>query len=260
MIQPLVKGIIFTKGKPTITLMSLLDKYNNRSKTEKALLIGLLIALVALFILFFGPIRDFAWRITQFLMDEEGARRYFQERQPYSAFYYIGLSVLQVVISPIPGELACFLGGLIFGWGPGFVYATIGLTLGSLINVGIGRFFERLFLEKFIPARILDKFEARMDKYGLITVFILFVFPGAPKDVMCYLFGLSRIPILQFLVVSSIARMPGTFVLSLQGASVFEGDWSMFIYLTIGGMAVVIPLLIFKEKILNKLGINEGRK
>lgn len=206
---------------------------------------------------FFGPVGEWIGQSVSFLMDKEGARNYILAFQPYAALYFIGLQVFQVIFSPIPGELSGFLGGFIFGWAPGFFYSTLGLTLGSLAAVSIGRVFERVFLEKIIPARILDEFGARMDRYGLATVFILFLIPGAPKDYLSYLFGLSRIPILHFLVVSALARMPGTLVLSLQGAKVFQGDWVSITVLTLGAFIVLVPLLFFKDRILSRVGITD---
>ncbi len=221
----------------------------------KILLLASLAALAVLAVVFWSPLYELTLRTTRFLMDKEGARQYILSHQPYSAIYFIGLQILQVVISPIPGELSCLAGGFIFGWAKGFVHSTIGLTLGSLIVVTIGRVFERVFLEKFIPKRILDNFEDRSRRWGLLTVLILFLVPGAPKDSLSYLFGLTRIPIPQFLLVSALARMPGTLVLSLQGATIFQGDWTFFLVMTLGGAAVVIPLLIFRDKIFRRFGI-----
>ena len=225
------------------------------SRREKLLLLFLLALLVMAGLVYFEPLRDAAQRATRFMLDKEGARAWIQARQPYSALYYLGLCLLQVVISPIPGEVSGFLGGLVFGWSYGFIYATIGLTVGSLFNVVVGRVFERVFLERFISKRTLDAFEARVHRWGLTTVFILFLIPGSPKDVLCYLFGLSRIPIFRFLFVSSLARMPGTLVLCLQGAEVFEGDWTYFAAVTGGALAVLIPALIYKDRLLRRLGV-----
>lgn len=234
-----------------------MKEFKNNNSHKWFLLLAGLAVLAVMVLLYVGPLHDLAVQTTKFLMDKEGAREYFQSHQPYSALYFIGLSILQVVLAPIPGELSSFLGGVVFGWLPGFIYGSVGLTIGSLINVTLGRIFERVFLEKIIPARMLDNFESRVERYGLLTVFILFVFPGAPKDIMCYLFGLSRISILKFIIVSSIARMPGTLVLSLQGAKVFEGDWTYFIILTAGAMVLLIPAIIFRERIFSKLGITD---
>jgi len=47
---------------------------------------------------------------------------------------FIGLQALQVVVvvAPIPGEVTGILGGYLFGEWLGFLYSTIGLTLGSV--------------------------------------------------------------------------------------------------------------------------------
>lgn len=222
----------------------------------KWIIIGGLTGLAVTAMVFFGPVGEWIGRSTAFLMDKEGARNYILA-QPHAALYFIGLQALQVIFSPIPGELSGLLGGFIFGWVPGFFYSTLGLTLGSLAAVSIGRALERVFLEKIIPARILDEFGARVDRYGLVTVFILFLIPGAPKDYLSYLFGLSRIPILHFVVVSALARIPGTLVLSLQGAKVFQGDWVFIIALTLAALIVLVPLLFFKDRILSWFGITD---
>jgi len=223
----------------------------------KGLLFLVLLGLAPLAVLSYGPLGDLVQRTTRFLMDHEGARAWVLSHQPYSAVYFIALQVFQVVFSPIPGEFSGFLGGYIFGWVQGFIYSTIGLTLGSLVAVSIGRAFERVVLEKILPARVLDEFGARVHRWGLATVFILFLIPGAPKDYMSYLFGLSRIPILNFLVVSAAARMPGTLALSLQGAKVFEGDWIFFIVLTAVSLAVLLPLFFWRDRIFVFFGIKD---
>ena len=226
-----------------------------RRSRDRLIALAAALALATALLVFFPHIKDVVVKTTNFLLDKEGAREWITSREPYSYLYFVGLQVLQVIVSPIPGELSCFLGGVIFGSWQGFLLSSLGLTIGSFVNVSLGRAFERAFLERIIPAKVLDNFEARSRKWGLLTVFILFLIPGGPKDTLCYLFGLTRIPILPFLVVSSLARMPGTLVLALQGAQVFQGDWSVFLILTGGSLAVLVPVLIYRERILRKFGI-----
>ncbi|MBU2551678.1 MAG: VTT domain-containing protein [Proteobacteria bacterium] len=221
---------------------------------------ALVVALGLILLFWWGPLGGLIGRLTRFLADKEGARAYILSFQPYAALYFIGLQILQVVLSPIPGELSGFLGGFIFGWDGGFLYSTLGLTLGSLVCVSLGRAFERVFLEKILPAAVLDGFSVRVDRWGLPMVFILFLIPGAPKDYLSYLFGLSRLPIWSFLLVSALGRMPGTLVLSLQGAKVFQGDWTFFAVLTGASLLVLVPALIFKDRIFRRLGLPAGNR
>jgi uncharacterized membrane protein YdjX (TVP38/TMEM64 family) len=227
----------------------------NHQKTfivNKWLLAVAAAVLIGAGIYFFEPIMAVTEQTTRFLLDKEGARRYFETR-PLAPLYYIGLQALQVVISPIPGELSGILAGMIFGWLKGFILATIGLTIGSAVNVTLGRLFERVFLEKVLSNRVLDRFEEKAQRYGLLTVFILFVFPGAPKDTFCWLFGLTRIPIWAFLLVSSIARMPGTLVLALQGDKAVEGQWLFLAILTGVGVLLSVFALLYRERLVRLL-------
>ncbi len=229
------------------------------NQAEWGLLFGLAVLGLLAFILL-SPLKGWTTHTMTLLGDKEAARTYILSYQPYSALYFIGLQIFQVIIAVIPGELAGFVGGFIFGSGLGFFYSTIGLILGTCIAVVIGRIFERVFLEKIIPQRLLDRFSSRIERWGLLSVFIFFLMPGVPKDYMSYLIGLTRLPLVPFIIVSSLARMPGTLVLSLQGAKVFEGDWIFLTVLTLSALTILIPLLIFNDRILVYFGLRDARE
>ncbi len=53
---------------------------------------------------------------------------------------------------------------------------------------------------------------------GAILCFIIYLIPGLPKDMVCYLFGISPMPLWVFTLVSTLGRILGTWVLSAQGA------------------------------------------
>ena len=47
---------------------------------------------------------------------------------------FILIQILQVIFAPVPGEATGFIGGYLFGTLPGFIYSSIGLTVGSWLN------------------------------------------------------------------------------------------------------------------------------
>lgn len=141
---------------------------------------------------------------------------------------FIIIQILQVLFAPVPGEASGFIGGYLFGTAKGFLYSSIGLTVGSWINFTIGRFLGKHYVRKLIPARQLEKFDTIVKHQGVIVLFILFVFPGFPKDYLCFFLGLSALPVKVFLMLASIGRMPGTFMLSLQGAFLFNQMYWFF--------------------------------
>ncbi|MCJ7615706.1 MAG: VTT domain-containing protein [Desulfobacterales bacterium] len=159
---------------------------------------------------------------------------------------FIIVQILQVLFAPVPGEASGVIGGYLFGITKGFIYSSIGLTIGSWINFLIGRFLGEHYVRKLIPARQLNRFDTIIKRQGVIAVFILFVFPGFPKDSLCFFLGFSAIPIKLFIILASIGRMPGTFMLSLQGSLLLEQSYEMFAFIL--GICIVLIFIAFRYK------------
>ena len=163
---------------------------------------------------------------------------------PFAPLAFMGIQFLQVLLAPIPGELTGFIGGFLFGTGLGFIYSTIGLTLGSWVAFLIARRLGFSFVRRFVAKEIMDKFDYLMEHQGAFFSFIVFIIPGLPKDYFCYLLGLSPMHVLTFLMVSTIGRIPGTLLLSMQGEAVRSEDYrAFFVVLGLGLLALVLTLI-----------------
>jgi uncharacterized membrane protein YdjX (TVP38/TMEM64 family) len=179
---------------------------------------------------------------------------------PFAPLAFMGMQFLQVLFAPIPGELTGFIGGYLFGTGPGFIYSTIGLTLGSWAAFLIARRFGFSFVRRFVGKETMEKFDYLMEHKGAFFSFIFFLIPGLPKDYFCYLLGLSPIHVLTFLVVSTIGRIPGTLLLSMQGQAVRSEDYrAFFVVLGLGLLALVFTV-IYRDRIESWLRIKKKRK
>ncbi len=195
----------------------------------------------------------------QFLLFIQNAVELFEHREairdfinsfgPLAPVIYILLQALQVVLSPIPGEATGFLGGFFFGAWLGFVYATIGLTLGSLMAFWIARQFRRLVRGWLRNSRPYGRFERLIEHQGIFLCFILYLLPGFPKDFLCYLIGLSRMPWQIFLVIVFLGRMPGTLMLTLQGAQLYHGNFLGFLTVLLFTLLVAGPAWYYRERI-----------
>lgn len=176
-------------------------------------------------------------RLAGFHHQKERFRSWIHGFGPWGPAVFVGAQVLQVVFSPIPGELTGFLGGYVYGALAATILSTIGLTLGSLLAFQIGRKLGRPFVEKLIPPGILEKFDFLIESRGAFFAFILFSIPGFPKDYMCYLLGLSPLRTATFALVAFLGRIPGTIMLGIQGAGMYEERYGMVAALL--GAAVV---------------------
>lgn len=178
----------------------------------------------------------------------------------FAPFVFIFLQILQVLLAPIPGEASGIIGGFLFGITKGFFYSTIGLSLGSWVNFMIGRFMGKRFIRQMIPSDYLNRFDAIIKQQGIVVVFIFFLFPGFPKDYLCLFLGLSTMPIRIFMILAVVGRMPGTFMLSLQGVALYEQDYQL-----LGIMMAINLVLVFivyrnREKIYEKMAAYNDEK
>jgi len=171
---------------------------------------------------------------------------------------FMGLQILQVVLAPIPGEVSGFVGGYLFGTLPGFFYSSIGLTAGSLINFSLARILGRRYVRKWIRSSYLERFDAVAKRQGVLVFFLFFVIPGFPKDYLCLFVGLTNLSFKAFALMVAIGRMPGTLMLSLQGAQVFQKDYATLIFLIALSLAFVLPAYYFRERIYEWLNQSNG--
>jgi len=159
------------------------------------------------------------------------------------------VQILQVIFAPVPGEATGFIGGYLFGTLPGFIYSSIGLTVGSWLNFVIGRFVGERYVRKRIPAHQFEKIDGLVKRQGVIVLFILFLFPGFPKDYLCLALGVSTLPMKIFILLAGIGRMPGTFALSLQGEFLYEQNYVLLGVMIAACLILALLCYSYREKI-----------
>jgi len=210
-----------------------------------------LFVLAAAFLLysFRTPIWDRAVGWIHLFSDREKVGVFIESFGLAAPVAFIFIQILQVVLAPIPGEVSGFVGGYLFGAVAGFLYSSIGLTVGSWINFSAGRLLGRRFVGKLISRERFQRFDRLLKRQGVIIVCILFVFPGFPKDLLCLFLGLSSLPLRLFLVIAAVGRMPGTIVLSIQGAFVYNRNYDSFFFLLALCLAVALVGVRYQEAV-----------
>ena len=189
---------------------------------------------------------------------------------PNAPLAFIGLQILQVLFAPIPGEITGFIGGYLFGIGQGFAYSTVGLSLGSLFAFLISRRFGQPFVRRFVGQETMKKFDYLMEHKGAFFSFVFFLIPGLPKDYFCYLLGLSPMHILTFLIISTVVRIPGTLLLTMQGQAIRSEDYrAFFVILGLALLSIVLTIIYrdwieswlkVKKPYRRKLGWKKGKE
>ncbi|MEN6375906.1 MAG: VTT domain-containing protein [Smithella sp.] len=178
---------------------------------------------------------------------------------PFDEIVFIFLQVVQVVAAPVPGELTGFIGGYLYGPVLGTIYSTIGLTLGSWLAFVLAHFFGMPLLEKIIKPAVVEKFDHFMEHQGILVSFFLFLIPGFPKDYLCYIMGVSRMPVGTFLIISAAGRLLGTIMLTVTGSSARNGQYVLLGCFVGVGIIIFIAAYYYQDKLLEILKRNSKK-
>ena len=165
---------------------------------------------------------------------------------------FIAIQALQVIISPIPGEITGPVGGALFGTGWGLFYSTVGLTAGTLVCFGIGRKWGEPLVRPWLSEHHWNRMNFILEAEGAILCFILYLIPGFPKDIISYLFGISPIPFWLFAIISTVARIPGTWISSYFGAHVGDQQYLYAIAFIAVVAAICLPVFYYRDRIIKR--------
>ena len=194
-----------------------------------------------------------AYQLLVRLSDKRFLAQTLREWGILAPIVFMLLQALQVIISPIPGEATGFLGGYLFGEWLGLIYSTIGLTFGSVVSFWIGRWLGEHYVRNLVSKETWGRLGFIVEAEGAILCFIIYLIPGLPKDIICYLFGISPMPLWVFALVSGLGRIPGTWVLSAQGAHTATGNYFSVILISAVCAAVALPLYYYRHRLVGWL-------
>jgi uncharacterized membrane protein YdjX (TVP38/TMEM64 family) len=210
------------------------------------LLVGLVILLIYLYN---SQLWIQAVKLQDLFQDRHQLKRVIKSFGPYSPLAFILLHILHAVIPPIPGEAIEFLGGYLFGVYAGMLYSMIGLIIGSWLSFSIARIFGKRAIKRFVSPEMRKKLEYLSGHEGVILGFLLFLIPGFPKVALCYILGLTPMHLGIFLIISTIGRIPGTLLATLQGAKAFDQQYVTLLILFGISALIILVFYIYHENI-----------
>ena len=215
----------------------------------------IILALLAWDIIAKGP-------LTSLLSDRERLTKLVKNAGIFAPLLYILLQITQTIAAPIPGQLVGTIGGLLFGWW-GILWTVIGSAIGFFIVFVLTRKFGRPLIEKLVKKEHLDKFDFIAGKKAPIILFSIFVLPGFPDDIVCYVAGLTDIPIKQLMAMIVIGRLPAVVVTNIFGDSLGKQNFAVIATVIIVSIIMIALAAIFNKKIIEffkKLNQEENDK
>ncbi len=164
----------------------------------------------------------------------------------------IGMQFLQIVVAFIPGEVVQIAAGMVYGTWIGTLVILIGCVISAAFIFVLVHRLGAPFVQDLVPTKYLERFRnfEKSGKLG-ITVFVLFLIPGLPKDTFTYLVPLTDMRMRTFLLLSTIARIPGVVVSTYAASGLASGNFMQAIILFAAGAAIAILAVIFRERIMD---------
>jgi uncharacterized membrane protein YdjX (TVP38/TMEM64 family) len=177
--------------------------------------IALLVVVIGLFVA--GSV--VLGRLLPDLTNPLAIRAYVREQGALAPLAFVVLQAAQIVIAPVPGQTMGFIGGYLFGAALGTLYSVVGGAIGTVIALSLSRRFGRPYVERAIDPEALAGFDELAGRRGLFVLFLVFLIPGLPDDVICFVGGLTELRIRDMLLASVLGRFPTYVLVTLAGAN-----------------------------------------
>ena len=109
----------------------------------------------------------------------------------------------------MPGEPFEIGAGYAFGIIDGLFLSVLGFVIGSIIIFLLVRKFGDGMVEVFFSTQKTERLKAMLDnKNSRKVLFVLFLIPGTPKDLITYVAALTPISFSDMIFLVSVARLP----------------------------------------------------
>jgi uncharacterized membrane protein YdjX (TVP38/TMEM64 family) len=156
------------------------------------------------------------------LSSQERTQAWIASLGPWGPLAAIGLNTAQVLLGPVPGHFIGWMNGYLYGVWLGTLYSMAGLLVGTALAMGLARRFGRPFVERLVKPQMLARWDRITNQRGPLFFFLIYLIPGLPDDLVCFIVGLSQLDLRQMIVLAMLGRLPGVIVSCWVGAYATE--------------------------------------
>ena len=182
----------------------------------------------------------------------EELRKFVKESGQWGILVLFGLTLLQVVVLPIPAAVTILIGVLMYGSTVSFIVSTLGTIAGSIICFLLGKFFGYRVVAWIIGDEKAKKYADFINEKGKIPFIVMLLFPFFPDDILCMAAGLTKMTFKFFIITVVLTRPVMIAFVSYFGTGdiiPFSG-WGIPVW--IGMFVFAVALLYFINYFINK--------
>lgn len=179
--------------------------------------------------------------LVQFVSEPQKFQIWVKEKGFLGVLAFMGMNILQVLLAVIPGGPFEIGAGYAFGVVKGSLICDIAMTIASVIIFLFVKKFGLRFVELFVSKEKIESIKfLKSSKRSESIIFLLFLVPGTPKDLLSYLVGLTDMKLSHWIFICGVGRLPAIFLSALSGSALSSARYHLAIIL----IAVIIMLYV----------------
>ena len=164
------------------------------------------------------------WR---FFSNGEAVKAWVDAQGHWAPLAMAALVVAQIVIAVLPGEPVELAAGYLFGFWEGTAICLAGGLVGTLVVTALVRLLGMRIVRRLFSTEKLESISWLHEaKRFELLMFIVFLIPGTPKDVLTYAAGLTTCPWWRIAAITTVGRIPSIITSTLAAGFASSGNWT----------------------------------
>lgn len=198
------------------------------------------------------------WKpLINFVENPESLATWIESAGIWGPIIFMLLNTAQVLLAIIPGGPFEVAAGALFGPWVGTLMCDVAMTAGGMITFLFVRKFGMKFIELFVDRKEIESVKfLHSNEKSTTLLFLFFLLPGTPKDLMCYVVGLTDIKWTTWLLINFVGRFPAILLSALGGSALGEQKYGIFI----AAFAIIIVLYFVGSYLYKKLNHSHESK
>ncbi len=228
---------------------------SNKSNNSKIKLwFNLLNLLVLIFIVVGIPL--YIWFFQRDLIQRfsslDAVTEFLRANKAKGLLIYILVQIIQIVISIIPGQIFQVAAGYVYGFLTGLIASMMGAAIGTTITYFLAKWLGRGGMEAIFGKEKMTYYVKRLNSHRAYNiVFLLYLIPGIPKDLVGYAAGISRINFKIFLLLSLVGRAFGMIGSLLVGTMYEKKMYIAMLCVSVIFLFIFIICIIYRKKLIS---------
>lgn len=199
----------------------------------------LLLIFIVSVIIFYIKYRNALYDIVT---NKESLKAWLNSFGSWGKAVFVLIRSLQTIVKFIPSEPLEIASGYIFGTFSGCFLCLLGTEIGSLIILLLTKYIGTRFINAILSEKQISTAISYIKKIDIGTsLFIFYLIPGTPKDLLTYFQFAIPISIPKFILITAVARIPSIITSTWCGAEIENNNYifSIIIFIVTGIFGIV---------------------